>query len=363
MTTVFINGLGLIGSSLMRAIKQADPSVRIIARDQQADSLAYALANGIIDEAASDLTAATTADVIFLATPVSQIIADIQELATVNLKPGVIVTDVGSTKSTVLAAAEALAKQQIAFVGGHPMAGSHKTGVTAGRADLFENAFYFQVPGAAATEVDLQTLQQLLRATKVKWVTLQPSEHDKIVAQISHLPHIIASSLVNQTQATFQEHPLALRMVAGGFKSITRIASADPDMWTAILLNNDQIINTQLQQYIEYLQDIQTQLNTRNHQALWDFFHEAMLTRDALGPEKTGAAPGYYDLFVQIEDQIGSIAAVTSLLAEHQLSLLNLQILEIREDIGGVLQLTFNSVDQQQRATEVLATQYQIVSK
>ena len=181
-------------------------------------------------------------DVIILAGPVSQIIKDIQDLSHQSLKTGVLITDVGSTKQTVMKAAQAFKDQAVNFIGGHPMVGSHKTGVWAGRANLFENAFYFQIPLNAASAQQLDKLQDLLAATNAKWLQVTAPQHDKIVAQISHVPHVIASALVNQTERTFQGDPLGMCLAAGGFKSITRIASADPTMWSAILLNNPTMI-------------------------------------------------------------------------------------------------------------------------
>lgn len=144
MTTILIKGLGLIGSSLALGIKQGHPGVRIIGIDQDAASLSYARQQVIIDASAPNLAAAAgDADVIILAGPVDVIVADLHQLATLTLKAGVLVTDVGSTKQVVMRAGHALQQQGVSFIGGHPMAGSHKSGVTAGRANLFENAFTF----------------------------------------------------------------------------------------------------------------------------------------------------------------------------------------------------------------------------
>lgn len=363
MTTIFIKGLGLIGSSLARALKQKNPTQFIYACDTQADSLNYALAEGIIDQVSPDLELASKADFIILASPVSQIIADIEALSQMDLKPEVLVTDVGSTKATILAASKVLSAKGVKFIGGHPMAGSHKTGVRAGRADLFENAFYFQIPGPNVTANDLGKMQELLSETKVKWLQLKAIEHDKIVAQISHLPHVLASALVNQTEQTFVANPLALRLAAGGFKSMTRIAAADSEMWSAIMLNNREIIVQQLQAFLTYLTTIKAQIEQGQKAELEDFFHQAQVTRQSLGPQKFGALSGFYDLFVNIPDQVGSLAEITQLLAQAQINLVNMHILEIREDIDGVLQLTFSSQANLEKAQEILTAKYQILKR
>ncbi|WP_434431951.1 prephenate dehydrogenase [Lactiplantibacillus paraplantarum] len=364
MTTVLIKGLGLIGSSLALAIKQAHPTVRIIGMDRDAASLSYARQQGMIDDSEIDLAAtASQADIIILAGPVNVIVADLQQLATVALKPGVLVTDVGSTKQVVMRAARALQERGVTFVGGHPMAGSHKSGVTAGRANLFENAFYFLVPGLAA-ESAVEQLQQLLRAARVKWLTVTAVQHDRIVGQLSHLPHVIAAALVNQTQQALADSPLGLRLAAGGFKSITRIASSDPTMWAAILMTNPELITNQLQDYINQLTHIKMAITARDQQTLHEFFAAAKVTRDHLGPEQLGGLPNFFDLFLNVPDQVGAIADVTQRLARAQLSLINIHILEIREDIDGVLQLTFSDANtQSQAATLLVAAGYQIVRR
>ncbi|VDG18468.1 Prephenate dehydrogenase [Lactobacillus zymae] [Lactiplantibacillus mudanjiangensis] len=364
MTQVLIKGFGLIGSSLALAIRQAHPDVTIVGQDVQSASLTYALDHQLIDATATELTtAAPQADVIILAGPVSVICDDLAILATLPLKPQVLITDVGSTKQTVLKAARPLQQRGFTFVGGHPMAGSHKAGVQAGRADLFENAYYFLVPGLAPQSA-LDNLQTLLQATHVKWLTVTPKQHDRLVAQLSHLPHIVAAALVNQTQAALADSPLGLRLAAGGFKSITRIASADPTMWTAILQNNADLIIQQLQAYQAELAEIQTAIAAQDTAQLTQFFAAAKTTRDHLGPEHLGSLPNFYDLFLNIPDQVGALADVTQRLAAAELSLVNIHILEIREEVDGVLQVTFgDAATRDQAATLLQAADYQIVRR
>ena len=359
MTTVFFKGLGLIGSSLAQAIKLAHPDVTILASDPAPATIPYARQQGWLDAGVSEFERVAEADFIFLASPVDQIVADLKTLATHPLKPGVIVTDVGSTKQAILTAAAALADQKITFIGGHPMAGLHKSGVTAGRPDLFENAFYFQVP-LNATAAQQARLQALLVGAKVKWLTVTAATHDAIVAQISHLPHIIAAALVNQTKERFADQPLGMRLAAGGFKSVTRIAAADPTMWTAILLANAPVIRRQLADYIAHLQTLDQAIATQEAAAIHRFFAQAKHSRDQLNaPVK---AP-FYDLFLNLPDQVGALAAVTGKLATAGISITNIQLLEVREDINGILQLTFSTAAAHQAAQALLATEYELIER
>lgn len=358
MTKVLIKGLGLIGSSLARAIRLNHPEVQIVGDDIKVDALEYAMQNQV----ATDWDQVDQMDVIILAGTVSQIRQDIQALSDRTLKPGVLITDVGSTKQTIMATAQVFNDQDVNFIGGHPMAGSHKTGVWAGRADLFENAFYFQIPLNEASAQQMPFLQDLLAGTRAKWLQVTAPQHDKIVAQISHVPHVIASALVNQTEQTFQGDPLGMRLAAGGFKSITRIASADPTMWSAILLNNPTMIQEQLRQFQAELTQVAALIDQGDRAALFDFFKQAKVKRDQLGPEKVGAIPGQHDLFINIADQVGALADVTQKISQAGISLVNIHILEIREEIDGVLQLTFASQADCDQAKQVLSD-YEIVAR
>lgn len=358
MITIFFKGLGLIGSSLAQAIRLAHPKIEILASDPQAGTTAYALDHGIIDQATIGFDQVERADLIVLASPVSQIEADLKALAKLNLKPGVIITDVGSTKSTVIKAAQPLLAQGVAFVGGHPMAGSHKSGVQAGRPDLFENAFYFQIPNGHLKAT--KQIQDLFSATHVKWLTVTPQEHDQIVSQISHLPHIIAAALVNQTNQRFKTQPLGMRLAAGGFKSVTRIAAADPTMWTAILQVNGSIIRQQLTGFIDQLHQIDQAIGAGDQTAIHQFFNQAKVSREKLN--QPARAP-FYDLFLNLSDEVGAIAKVTHLLANHHLSLINIQLLEVRDEIDGILQLTFRTAAEVKTAATVLAPHYEIIDR
>lgn len=280
MTTVFIRGLGLIGSSLARIIKLGHPKTTIVASDTNQAALQYACQHNIIDEAVPNLQGASEADFIILATPVSQIVNDLHRLATLPLKSNVVVTDTGSTKQTIMKAAQELFTKSVDFIGGHPMAGSHLTGVQAGRADLFHNADYFLIPTNKTN--GKQRLEELLKSAGVHWVTITAETHDRLVAQISHLPHIIAYSLVNQSAAALTDQHPGLDAAAGGFKSTTRIAKADPEMWTAIMKNNQAAISHQLDEYINELEAVKQAIDQGKQQQLKAYFTKAQRVRQQL---------------------------------------------------------------------------------
>ncbi len=339
---VLITGLGLIGASLARCIRRAHPQCTLIGWDRSETTRTTAIEKGIIQKAAADFqTAATEADIIVFATPVSVTLEYLKELCRLPLKPSVIVTDAGSTKTVI---SEAAAACSFTFIGGHPMAGSHKSGVNAADEDLFENAYYIFTPGAEDNDqAALETLKELFSGTRAKYVELSAQEHDEITGMLSHLPHIIAAGLVTQADVFNQEHPRAKQLAAGGFRDITRIASSDPQMWTDILLSNRETLMSQLTIWQEQMSKIQRLLIHRDHDGIYDFFDHARDTRDRLPVHKNGAIPAFYDLYVDVPDVPGVVAEVTGLLGEAALSIINLKIQETREDINGVLQITFKN--------------------
>ncbi|GAX04599.1 prephenate dehydrogenase [Secundilactobacillus pentosiphilus] len=285
MTTVLISGLGLIGSSLARIMKQSVVQPTILGDDPNDDTSQFLLGQGIIDERVKLLNAASRADIIVLAGPVSVIIKQLTQLATADLKPDVLVTDVGSTKMQVMAASKPLQQRQIAFMGGHPMAGSQQTGARAGREDLFDNATYFIVDGSQ-TPAQTAQFKACLAPAGLRWVTVPAVAHDGLVSEISHVPHVLAANLVNTADHQLKHDAVGLSAAAGGFKSTTRIAGADPTMWTAIMLSNSEAISSQLTTYVEQLKQIQAAIDTHDSAKIYQFFAHAKAVRERLDQEE-----------------------------------------------------------------------------
>lgn len=357
MKNIFIVGLGLIGASLAECIAKEHPSYHRIGWDNHQRTRQIALENQIVTKISSDFeTGAQGADIIIFATPVGATKKYLQELATLSLKTEVLVSDTGSTKKEL---AELAADLPFTFIGGHPMAGSHKSGVTAVDGDLFENAYYIFTPIKKDTRTisGLASLQELLKGTRAKYVELSPTEHDTICGMLSHLPHIIAASLVTQADLFNHEHPRAKQLAAGGFRDITRIASSDPAMWTDILLSNREILMSQLTIWQEQMSKIQRLLIHRDQEGIFQFFDHAKDTRNQLPIHKNGAIPAFFDLFIDVPDVPGVIAEVTGLLGIAGISLINLKIQETREDVLGVLQISFKNQQDLQRAIACLTAQ------
>lgn len=286
MTTVFIEGLGLIGSSLARAIRQRRGDATVVGHDQNAGSLKWAKDHQVIDVAAEQgLEAASDADIIILATPVTEIVKELNQLAKLNLKPGVIVTDTGSTKATVMQAAQMLMVKGVTFVGGHPMAGSERSGVQAGRASLFAEAHYFLVNGNASDD-QIKALRNVLSAAGAYFEILTATQHDQMVAQISHVPHVVASALAISAAKGLADQPQALQFSAGGFRDTTRIAAGDPTMWTAIMQSNTEAILKALDGDLATLRHMRDLIAENDVDAMHAWFTQAQHVRQSIDPPK-----------------------------------------------------------------------------
>ncbi|EOI56469.1 prephenate dehydrogenase [Enterococcus gilvus] len=331
---VFVLGLGLIGASLCKAIK--NPSIELYGWDYSEETREIARKVGLVDHIAS-IKRASEMDIIILAVPILSTLHYLHELARLPLKKSVIVTDTGSTKHEVMKLAKTL---PFTFIGGHPMAGSHKSGVKAGNPNLFEEAYYILTPTEGT---NVEPLMEVLQPTRAKFVVIEPDSHDEIVGVLSHLPHIVASGLVRMSDQLSDNHPRATQLAAGGFRDITRIASSDPQMWTDILLTNRSTLLDLLTGWQEEMSQIQKSLIEEDQPAIYDFFSQAKQSRDTLPTKNQGVIPAFYDLYIDIPDIAGAIAKVMTIISEADISIINLKIQETREDIFGVLELSFKN--------------------
>ncbi|EUJ19624.1 prephenate dehydrogenase [Listeria aquatica] len=354
---VVIVGLGLIGGSIALAIREQHQEAHIIGLDVSMRTLETGLELGVIDEIGESLLIdAKRADLLIFCCPVKETEALLRHLPKLKLKDTLIVTDTGSTKAGIMSCAEKLKERGITFIGGHPMAGSHKSGVTAAKRLLFENAYYLLTPFEGEDEKRVSELRAWLSGTSAKFLRLSPAEHDEITGMLSHLPHIIAAALVRQTEGFTHLHPSAFQLAAGGFRDITRIASSDPRMWTDISLSNQNVLMGQLKSWKLAMEEALQMLRTGDRQAIYQFFDEAKEFRDTL-PVHKGAIPAFYDLFVDVPDYPGIVSEVTGYLAKWEISLTNLKILETREDIFGILQITFQTEEDRSRAKACIEEQ------
>ncbi|MGD7045431.1 prephenate dehydrogenase [Jeotgalibacillus proteolyticus] len=361
--TVVIIGLGLIGGSIGLSILQENPRAHVIGYDLNRKEIRLAKAMNAISEKGSDLQRdVEKADLVFLCTPVFQTEKLIDEISSWQLKQNAIITDVGSTKKRIMQKAKLFAEKGYSFIGGHPMAGSHKSGVAASKVLLFENAFYLLTPGSRTSEHQVEQLKKWLAGTRAKFLVVDPMEHDEITGMVSHFPHIVASSLVHQVKKVHAKQPLVSRLAAGGFRDLSRIASSDPVMWRDITMHNTGVLKSLLEGWQEEMQKVVQLLEKEDSEAMYLYFKEAKNFRDDMPILQKGAIPSFYDLFVDIPDYPGIIHEITGHLAKEAISIVNIRIMETREDIYGVLAISFQTEEDRKKGEACLrsATPYEV---
>ncbi|NLL79893.1 MAG: prephenate dehydrogenase [Clostridiales bacterium] len=339
LTCGFI-GLGLIGGSIAKAIRRFLPDTRIYAYDINEKALSLSLEEGVSDCTFSVISDKfSECDIIFLCAPVSHNAANLAAIKPL-LKAGAILTDVGSVKTDIHVHIHAQGLDRF-FIGGHPMAGSERFGYPNAKEGLLENAYYILTPTAESPAGNLKRFQSLVRTIGAIPLVLDYRTHDFVTAGVSHLPHVIASSLVNLVHDSDSEDGIMKMIAAGGFKDITRIASSSPEMWQQICLTNADNIVSLLDRYITSLQTVRQNLCTQNGTALYDFFDRGRKYRDSFLEASSGPIKKSYAVYVDIPDEPGALASIATILAFHQISIKNIGIIHNREFEQGVLRIEF----------------------
>ena len=353
MKKVGVVGLGIIGGSLVKAIHKKKLADWVVAYNRNPQATEIALKEGTIQQAANEIDASFAGcKLIFICVPVDKIPQIVQRLASIVDKD-CILTDVGSTKSDVIRAIETI-PLHCPFIGGHPMAGSEATGYRAARANLFENAYYILTPAEGTENRYVEKLSGFIQAFGALPIVLEPSRHDYATAAISHVPHVLASTLVNIIHHLDGEDKIMHTLAAGGFKDITRIASSSPEIWQSICRTNRENIVEILDRFVKCIDDFKTVLCGEEEEPLRQFFFSAKQYRDSFLDNRIGGIVKTYDIVVDVEDKPGVIAAIASLLGEHQINIKNIGINNSREMEGGAMEICFYDGNSQARSLEIL---------
>lgn len=345
-------GLGLIGASIAKSLRRVFSNCVITAYNRSESARIMAFNDGVanyvtgkIDESFSEC------DYIFLCTPVEYNCEYLKLLKEI-VKPTCIITDVGSVKTTIHEVVKDIGLDS-QFIGGHPMAGSEKTGYENATDRLVENAFYAITPTPSTKQQKLYEYKSIIEAIGAIPVIMDYAEHDYTVAGISHLPHIIASELVNLVKASDSEKGFMKLIAAGGFKDITRIASSSPEMWEQICMTNTDNLIKLLNDYINMLNTVKAKLEDKDGSFINNMFAESREYRNQFAKNTTASIMKSYRLYVDIADEVGTLSNVVSLLSDHGINIKNLRIENNRENEDGVLSITFVNDDSLNRAAEL----------
>ncbi len=352
-TKIGFVGLGLIGGSIAKAIRQYYPDYELVAFDKNRETLALAVSDGVIHTACSSIDDNFQGCAyIFLCAPISYNNAYLSQL-----KPyvggGCILTDVGSVKTAICEEAAALGLGKY-FIGGHPMAGSEKSGFVNAKAHLIENAYYILTPTAEVPAEKVEAYKEFVESLKALPIILDYREHDAFTGTISHLPHILASNLVNFVKNGDNADEMMKRLAAGGFKDITRIASSSPIMWQQICLKNRDNISRVLGEFITHLQRSKELIDQGDEQRLFSMFESSKDYRDSMPDGSAGPIKKQFALYCDIVDEAGGIATIATILASNNISIKNIGIIHNREFEEGVLRIEFYEEDSSKKAAALL---------
>lgn len=349
---IAIIGMGLIGGSIGLALKRRKLCDTIVGVDEF--SIVHrALERGAIVEGfnPSEIEKAVKdAEIIFLCTPVQQII-DLLPVVAKSAAENVLVCDVGSSKEFIVNEANKHFVNNKYFLGTHPMTGAETRGIESADPFLFENAIWVITPGHRVPDKMIRRLGALLEGMGAKILMLTPKMHDRIIAAVSHLPQFAAVSMVNLIARFHQEDANFLKLAAGGFRDMTRIASSPFSIWKDICrTNKDQIANF-IDEYIAELQRIKKYLQEETLEA---YFNQAAITRLAIPKDSKGFIRPLYDVSIAVEDEPGVIAKFSAVLAKNNINIKDIEVLKVREGEGGTIRLAFENETERQQAVQLI---------
>lgn len=277
-----IVGVGLIGGSLAMALKEAGAVGEVIGVGRGRANLETALELGVVDEFTQELQEGVKdADVVFLATPVLAL-PRVAEDVLPFMKAGAVLTDGGSVKGSVVRDIEPLLPDEVHFVPGHPIAGTEKSGAEAAFPDLYRGKRCILTPTERTDAGALDLIRRMWQTTGSEVVVMDVEKHDRILGAISHLPHMVAYSLVNSVESYDRYEENILEYSAGGFRDFTRIASSDPTMWRDIALTNREALVEMMEQFEKFFAELKEDVRSGDAEKLFEFFLRSKNSRDAI---------------------------------------------------------------------------------
>lgn len=278
-----IIGVGLIGGSLGLCLKdKMGDNICITGLCRSQKSMDMAMKLGAVDYATADIEKVVKdADIVFLSPPVLQIVPMVEKILP-YLKKGAILTDAGSTKQYIWQHLQKILPADVYYIAGHPMTGREKSGVTAAKKDLFVGKVYVIVEDTGAPKEAHEKLMSVLKYTEANFTTLDIAKHDRCASVISHVPHVTAAALVTLLNRSGDDLESCIKLIGGGFKDTTRIASSNADMWADICMTNSTAIVNNLKMLQSIIGEVITACENRDRQAVYDYFTASKARRDSI---------------------------------------------------------------------------------
>ena len=352
-----IIGLGLIGGSIAKSLRRGYRDCYITAINRSSEGGQTALRENIINKFYNELSEDCLnniegSEIVFLCTELhsSKNIIDILMKNFENKET--IITDVCSTKAEINDIFQN-SKTKVNFIGGHPMAGSEKSGYRNSSEFLLENAVYILCPSENTDKKDIDFMKNIISSTGAIPYVMDAYTHDGVLSQISHLPHITASALVN-TASSYGNAEILNSLAAGGFKDITRIASGDPGLWENIIMSNKNNVIDSIDELINNLNLFRNAIENSDKDELRSLLNKAKNSREAYETGRKTIMNLMYELNIDVPDKPGSIAGITAKLTENKINIKNIYIAESRENETGCMRLAFESKEARDAAASVL---------
>jgi prephenate dehydrogenase len=350
---VGVLGTGLIGGSLGLALRAEGAAGRVIGFDADADMLQGALNKGAVEDAAGSVAElAAACDLIFIAVPVRAIPEALTQAAPA-LRDGTTLSDVGSVKERVVEAARDILPPGCHFIGGHPLAGSEQRGVGFADPQLFSDAYYVLTPSDNCNAEAYSRLHTLLTSLGARVIAMEPRQHDRAVSVISHLPHVMAMSLMNVALERAEEYPI-LRLAAGGFRDMTRIAASDALLWLDILMENREAVKESLGECVNAMMRIMELLDGGEEEELVRWMKVASTGRQSIAPVLGESLAGFYSVILAVDDRPGVISDVTLTVGEMGINIEDIELMHPLESGQGLLHLTISGEGDAIRTAEAL---------
>ena len=351
--TVGFIGMGLIGGSIAKALRRVHPKLTLIGYNRSKESLEQALQDGTLNRGYETMGEGfQTCDIIFLCAPVT-VNQECMKVLKGIMKPGCLLTDVGSVKTTIHQVVQELELEEV-FIGGHPMAGSEKFGYVHADDRLLENAYYILTPTGRGTGEQMQVYSDLVKSIGAIPIVLDYQEHDRVTAAVSHLPHLMAYTLVNFVKESDGPEGLMRQLAAGGFRDMTRIAASSPEMWQQICSENRDQVLDMLMSYTTALQRVGEAVAAEDAGFLTEYFGAAGKYRNDMPFTYRGSMDPLHELYVEIADEPGALSIIVTILGANHISIKNLRIRNNREGQDGALAISFDSKSAAEQAAEVL---------
>ena len=350
--TVAVIGVGLMGGSLGLAAQARAGVRRVVGFSRTGATLEQALEVGAITEAAASLEEAVTeADLAFVCTPVRDVVEHVRR-AYAAAPLGCVVTDVGSTKKRLM---ESLSwEQQATCIGGHPLCGAETAGVGNARASLYEGATYFLTPGAHVRHGAFQLLFDFVAALGARPVAIDAAEHDRLMALVSHLPHVLANTLM--TQAGEREGGRDALLSAGpSFRDLTRIAGSNRRVWTDIFLENRDALLEALRAFRAGLDAVEGALEAADAELLREQIGAAAAHRQRMLVDSSLVPEALYRLEVQIPDRPGVLKEIMTALGDEGINVEDLALHHMSAELGGTLTVYVSGDEVRRAAADLVA--------